>query len=175
MEEYLVKFSPSLSWTVDWVIRLHIAVTEMLKIEKIWDIVLFSKILQNREIRPEQVTQGEITTLYIGKRSKVDKVCHLEVLQDWRKNALLQSEMINNGCKIGALPGDSVTWHKAGTLMCSNSGYLKNMWCDVMSTTLCQITNGLLFDSTLLNCLLPSLIVTYYLFWNISGMKKRTV
>lgn len=35
--------------------------------------------------------------------------------------------MISNGCKIGVLFGDSITWRVVGIFMCLNVGYLKNI------------------------------------------------
>ena len=97
---------------------------------------MFSKILQNTEIRPEQVTQGEITTLYIGKGSKVGKVCYLEVLQDWRNKC---SSPVWNDQQW--LQNRSLTWRQCDMTQGRNSHVFKFwifkeyvMWCDVYYT-----------------------------------------
>lgn len=73
---------------------------------------MFSKILQNRETD-----------------SKADSLLPLSIagLKNQINTSFLQSEMISNGCKIGALSRDNTTWRVVGTLMCSNAGYLKNI------------------------------------------------
>ena len=82
----------------------------MLKIKKIRDIVLcLAKSCKTQKSDLSKSLRGKSQHFTLAREAKLAKSVTLKYYRTEETNALLQSEMINNGCKIGALPGDSVT------------------------------------------------------------------